>query len=147
MIRTLQAFDIKGKNVLIRADLNVPMSGETITNNFRIKSSLPTIKRCIEAGASVVLMSHLGRPKGKEEQSLSLIPVGEELAGLLEMPIKFSANCISTDAIDTSILKDLYHLNNGSVLLKIISAYFLSKIVFFFVLSKQSIDGKLYIIL
>ena len=103
MIRTLQAFDIKGKNVLIRADLNVPMSGETITNNFRIKASLPTIKTCIEAGASVVLMSHLGRPKGKEEQSLSLIPVGEELAGLLEMPIKFSANCISTDAIDTSI--------------------------------------------
>ena len=103
MIRTLQAFDIKGKNVLIRADLNVPMSGETITNNFRIKASLPTIKTCIEAGASVILMSHLGRPKGKEEQSLSLIPVGEELAGLLEMPIKFSANCISTDAIDTSI--------------------------------------------
>ena len=103
MIRTLQAFNLKGKNILIRTDFNVPMKGEVVTNNFRIKASLPTIKTCIEAGASVVLMSHLGRPKGRKDSSLSLIPVGEELAGLLEMPIKFSEDSVSTDAIDTSI--------------------------------------------
>ena len=103
MIRTLKAFDIRGKNVLIRTDFNVPMKGDEVANNFRIKAVLPTIMTCIDAGASVVLMSHMGRPKGKVDPSLSLMPVGEELAALLEMPIKFSENCISTDSIDTSI--------------------------------------------
>ena len=103
MIKTLKAFDIAGKNVLIRTDFNVPMKGDEVANNFRVKAVLPTIMTCIDAGASVVLMSHMGRPKGKIDPSLSLIPVGEELAALLEMPIKFSENCISTDSIDTSI--------------------------------------------
>ena len=103
MIKTLKAFDIAGKNVLIRTDFNVPMKGDKVANNFRVKAVLPTIMTCIDAGASVVLMSHMGRPKGKIDTSLSLMPVGEELAALLEMPIKFSENCISTDSIDTSI--------------------------------------------
>ena len=103
MIKTLRAFDLQGKNILIRADLNVPMKGSVVSNNFRIKASLPTIMTCIEAGAAVVIISHMGRPNGKVDESLSLVPVGEELAGLLEMPIKFSDNCISRDAIDTSI--------------------------------------------
>ena len=103
MIKTLKAFDIAGKNVLIRTDFNVPMKGDEVANNFRVKAVLPTIMTCIDAGASVVLMSHMGRPKGKIDSSLSLMPVGEELAALLEMPIKFSENCISTDSIDTSI--------------------------------------------
>ena len=103
MIKTLKAFDIAGKNVLIRTDFNVPMKGDKVSNNFRVKAVLPTIMTCIDAGASVVLMSHMGRPKGKIDPSLSLMPVGEELAALLEMPIKFSENCISTDSIDTSI--------------------------------------------
>ena len=103
MIKTLKAFNLKGKNILIRTDFNVPMEDGVVMNNFRIKASLPTIKTCIESGAAVVLMSHLGRPKGNDKDSLSLIPVGEELASLLEMPIKFSNNCVSMDAIDTSI--------------------------------------------
>ncbi len=103
MIRTLKAFDLKGKNILIRVDFNVPIKGERVTNNFRIKSALPTINTCLEAGAAVVLMSHLGRPKGEVDPELSLIPVGEELAGLMEMPIKFSDDCVSGDAIDTSL--------------------------------------------
>lgn len=103
MIRTLKAFDLKGKNILMRVDFNVPLKGERVTNNFRIKAALPTINTCLEAGAAVVLMSHLGRPKGEYNSELSMIPVGEELAGLLEMPIKFSEDCISDDAIDTSI--------------------------------------------
>ena len=98
MIRTLRAFNLRGKNILIRVDFNVPMDGEMVINNFRIKAALPTINTCLEGGAAVVLMSHLGRPEGKVDTTLSLIPVGEELAGLLEMPIKFSNDCISTDA-------------------------------------------------
>ena len=103
MIRTLRAFNLRGKNILIRVDFNVPMDGEMVINNFRIKAVLPTINTCLEGGAAVVLMSHLGRPEGKVDTTLSLIPVGEELAGLLEMPIKFSDDCVSTDAIDTSL--------------------------------------------
>ena len=103
MIRTLRAFDIRGKNILIRVDFNVPMDGERVTNNFRIKAVLPTINTCLEGGASVVLMSHLGRPEGKVNKELSLIPIGEELASLMEMPIKYSEDCVSTDAIDTSL--------------------------------------------
>ena len=103
MIRTLNAFDIKAKNILLRVDFNVPMNGEIVSNNFRIKSALPTIKSCIEGGASITIISHLGRPNGSVDKKYSLIPVGEELARLLEIPIKFSEDCISSDAVDTSI--------------------------------------------
>ena len=103
MIKTLKSFELRGKTILIRVDFNVPMDGSLVSNNFRIKTAIPTIMTCIEAGGAVVLMSHLGRPKGKFKEELSLIPVGEELAGLLEKPIKFSEDCVSTDAIDTSI--------------------------------------------
>ena len=103
MVKTLRAFDLRGKNILIRTDFNVPMDGERVSNNFRIKAALPTRMTCLDAGAAVVIMSHMGRPKGTIDNDLSLVPVGEELAGLLEMPIKFSDNCISTDSIDTSI--------------------------------------------
>ena len=103
MIRTLKAFDIKDKNILLRVDFNVPMDNNVVINNFRIKTALPTIKSCIEGGASITIMSHLGRPNGSFSEKFSLMPVGEELAKLLEMPIKFSEDCISSDSIDTSI--------------------------------------------
>ena len=103
MIRTIKAFDIKGKNILLRVDFNVPMNEGSVSNNFRIKTALPTIKSCIEGGASITIMSHLGRPNGSPSKKFSLMPIGEELAKLLEMPIKFSEDCISSDSIDTSI--------------------------------------------
>ena len=103
MLRTLKSFDIKGQTILIRLDLNVPIHDEVIQDDFRIKSCLPTINYCLEEGAAVVLMSHLGRPKGKYSKDFSLMPVGEHLASLLEIPIKFSSDCISQDAIDTSL--------------------------------------------
>ncbi len=102
MIRTLKSFDIKGKNILLRVDFNVPMNGTSVRNNFRIKTALPTINSCLEGGASITIMSHLGRPNGSHSKKFSLMPVGEELAKLLEMPIKFSEDCISSDSIDTS---------------------------------------------
>ena len=103
MLRTLKSFDIKGQTILIRLDLNVPIRDEVIQDDFRIRSCLPSINYCLKEGAAVVLMSHLGRPKGKYNEGFSLMPVGEHLASLLEIPIKFSSNCISQDAIDTSL--------------------------------------------
>jgi len=103
LLKTINNFDLKNKRVLIRVDFNVPLSNGQVTDDFRIRMVLPTINRCLESGASVVLMSHLGRPKGQVNPDLSLIPVGEKLAELLEMPIKFSDDCISEDARDVSL--------------------------------------------
>ena len=98
MIKTLKTFDLKNKTVLLRVDYNVPLDDEKVIDDFRIKQTLPTIQYCLKAGAKLVIMSHLGRPKGKPHQKLSLMPVGEALADLLEMPIKFSSDCISEDS-------------------------------------------------
>jgi len=103
MIKNLHTFDLKDKRILMRVDFNVPLNNGRITDDFRLRAALPTIQHCLEQGAAVVLMSHLGRPKGKIDDDMSLIPVGEHLADLLEMPIKFSDDCISEDALDTSL--------------------------------------------
>jgi 3-phosphoglycerate kinase len=103
MLKYLRQFDLKEKRILMRVDFNTPIKDGIVTDDFRIHSVLPTINYCLKNGASLVLMSHLGRPKGKVMPELSLIPVGETLAGLLEMPIKFSHDCISEDALDTSL--------------------------------------------
>lgn len=103
MLKTLNNFDLKGKRILIRVDFNVPLSDGIVTDDFRIRMALPTINRCLESGASVVLMSHLGRPNGQIVPELSLIPIGEKLAELIELPIKFSDDCISEDARDVSL--------------------------------------------
>ena len=62
MIKTLKSFDLKNKKILIRVDFNVPLDGERVIDNYRIKASLPTIKTCLDSGAAIILMSHLGRP-------------------------------------------------------------------------------------
>ena len=108
MLRKISTIDFKssnttsGKTVLIRVDYNVPVENEIVVDDYRILKSIPTIKYCLDQGAKVVLMSHMGRPSGKIDNNLSLIPAGEKLAELLEMPIKFSDDCISEDAIDVS---------------------------------------------
>ena len=108
MLRKISTIDFKssnttsGKTVLIRVDYNVPVENELVTDDYRILKSIPTIKYCLDQGAKVVLMSHMGRPKGKVNSNYSLIPAGEKLAELLELPIKFSEDCISEDAIDVS---------------------------------------------
>ncbi len=103
MLNTLNSFDLKGKRVLIRVDFNVPLKNGVVADDFRIRAALPTIQHCLNTGASVVLMSHLGRPKGKVIPELSLVPVGETLADLLEKSIKFSHDCVSEDARDVSL--------------------------------------------
>jgi len=103
MIRALHSFDVKQKRVLMRVDFNVPIENDRVVDSFRIRSAIPSIKDCLESGTSLVLMSHLGRPNGKIDEKYSLVPVGEALSDILEIPIKFSHDCISEDAIDVTI--------------------------------------------
>ena len=102
MLRKLKSFDLQSQRILIRVDFNVPIENDTVVDDYRIRKTIPTIKYCIDQGTKVVLMSHLGRPKGKIDSKFSLIPAGEKLAELLEMPVKFSHDCISDDAINVS---------------------------------------------
>ena len=103
MIRSLNSFDLKDKRVLIRVDYNVPIENGVVKDAYRIQRSIPTIKECLESGSSVVLMSHLGRPNGKINEEFSLISVGEVLSDFLEIPIKFSHDCINEDSINVTI--------------------------------------------
>jgi phosphoglycerate kinase len=94
--KTIRDLDLAGKRVLMRVDFNVPQDKSTgaITNNQRITAALPTIKYALEKGASVVLMSHLGRPDGQRIAKFSLKPVAAELEKLLGRPVKFLDNCV-----------------------------------------------------
>jgi phosphoglycerate kinase len=83
--------ELSGRTVLVRSDLNVPLDGDRITDDRRIRASLPTLKHLSDAGARVVLLSHLGRPKGKVDPALSLLPVAHRLSDLLEAPVQFSS--------------------------------------------------------
>ena len=103
MIRSLNSFDLKDKRVLIRVDYNVPVENGVVKDAYRIQCSIPTIKECLEAGASVVLMSHLGRPNGSTNDNYSMISVGEVLSDFLEIPIKFSHDCINEDSNNVTI--------------------------------------------
>jgi phosphoglycerate kinase len=94
--KSIRDLSLAGKRVLIRVDFNVPQDKVTgaITNNQRIVAALPTIKHALEQGASVVLMSHLGRPDGQKIAKFSLKPVADELAKLLGKPVKFLDDCV-----------------------------------------------------
>lgn len=98
--QTLKDLDLAGKRALMRVDFNVPQDKATlaITNNQRIVAALPTIRSALEQGASVVLMSHLGRPNGERVAKFSLQPVADELAKLLERPVQFVSDCVGAEA-------------------------------------------------
>lgn len=87
--KNLKDFDYSGKKVLVRCDFNVPIKNGEITNDKRIKESLPTIKHLIDQNAKVILMSHLGRPKGKPNKEFSLEPVAKRLEELLDKKVLF----------------------------------------------------------
>jgi phosphoglycerate kinase len=90
-IKTLDTVDVRGKRVLLRCDLNVPLKDGVITDDGRIKASLPTIKYLLAQGASVVITAHLGRPKGERKPELSLAPVAKRLSELLGEGVEFSS--------------------------------------------------------
>ena len=95
---SIKDLDLKGQRVFIRVDFNVPLKGGTIGDDTRIRSSLPTIQYALDQGATVVLASHLGRPKGKVNEEMSLRPVAERLAALLGRPVAFATDCIGDAA-------------------------------------------------
>ena len=103
--KTLKDVDLKGKRVIMRVDFNVPIKEGKISDDTRVTAALPSIRYVLEQGASLVLMSHLGRPKGKGyEAEFSLKPVADHLAKLLGKPVAFAADCQAADA-DVAALK------------------------------------------
>jgi phosphoglycerate kinase len=93
-IKTLDTVDVRGKRVLLRCDLNVPLKDGVITDDGRIKASLPTIKYLLAQDASVVITAHLGRPKGERKSELSLEPVAKRLSEQLGQSVEFSSEIV-----------------------------------------------------
>jgi phosphoglycerate kinase len=105
--KTVANVDVKGKKVLMRVDFNVPLDGSTITDDRRIVQALPTIKSVIDRGGRLILMSHLGRPKGGPEPKFSLKPCADHLGKLLGKPVKFTSDCIGAEVEQTvAAMKD-----------------------------------------
>ena len=101
-MKTIEQLSLKNQRVLIRVDFNVPLDDGVVDDNFRIQAALPTVRYCLNQGAAVVLMSHLGRPKGEVVPELTMLPVAEELETLLRHDIIFSPDCVSDEAVEAS---------------------------------------------
>jgi len=112
MSSSLTGLEIAGKRVFLRCDLNVPLKDGVITDDGRIRASLPTIKFLLDGGASVVIGAHLGRPKGEAKPELSLAPVALRLSQLLDTPVEF-VNMSSGDVVTAKAKA----LNSGQILL------------------------------
>lgn len=111
-IHTLQSFDVAGKRVFLRCDLNVPLKDGKITDDGRIRASLPTIKTLLAKGASLVIAAHLGRPKGEVKPELSLAPVAARLSELLGSPVIFAGDVTGSD-----VTSKAHGLKSGEILL------------------------------
>lgn len=110
---TVRDIDLKGKRVLVRVDFNVPLDGETITDDTRIRAAVPTLKYILDQNPkAVILMSHLGRPKGGPEPKYSLKPVAPALTALLGKEVHFAEDCVGAVA-DEAVAK----LPEGGILL------------------------------
>ncbi|HXH48183.1 MAG TPA: phosphoglycerate kinase [Terriglobia bacterium] len=110
---SIRDLDLKGKVVFMRVDFNVPLDDQgEITDDTRIRASLPSIQLAVDRGAKLVLASHLGRPKGKVNSKMSLQPAAERLATLLNKPVSFATDCVGAEAD-----KNVAELKEGGVLL------------------------------
>src|SRR5881227_2712421 len=96
--KTIRDIDVAGERALVRVDFNVPLDAEQhITDDTRIRASLPTIQYLLENGAAVILMSHLGRPKGEANKKYSLAPAAQRLSELLGRPVQMAPDCIGPE--------------------------------------------------
>jgi phosphoglycerate kinase len=110
--KTIRDIDVRGKRVLVRVDFNVPLDQGKVADDTRIRAALPTIQYLMEHGARVILMSHLGRPKGKVREELRLTPVAERLSELLDKPVAMAVDCVGEE-VETAVDR----LRPGHVLL------------------------------
>lgn len=95
---SVEKLDLQGKRVFLRADLNIPLASGEVADDTRLRAVLPTIQLCLKAGASVILASHLGRPRGKPDPRSSLAPVAKRLEELLGQPVPLAPDCIGEPA-------------------------------------------------
>jgi phosphoglycerate kinase len=109
---SIRDLDLTGKRVFVRVDFNVPLADGAVSDDTRIRETLPTLQWARKSGARLVLASHLGRPKGKPDPQYSLRPVAEKLAELVGAPVAFAADCVGADAEEKSRA-----LTNGGILL------------------------------
>jgi len=100
--RTIRDLDLQGKRVFMRVDFNVPLEadGLTITSDTRIRAALPTVKAVLDSGASLILASHLGRPKGRPNPTMSLKPVAARLSELLGRPVALASDCVGDEVTE-----------------------------------------------
>ncbi|HFC09365.1 MAG TPA: phosphoglycerate kinase [Chloroflexi bacterium] len=110
--KTVRDVEVAGKKVLVRVDFNVPLKEGQVADDTRIRAAIPTIEYLLQNGAAVVLMSHLGRPKGKRVPELSLRPVASHLSDLLGLPVAFAEDCVGAPAVSAKAV-----LQPGGVLL------------------------------
>jgi phosphoglycerate kinase len=104
---TINDLDLRGKRVFIRVDFNVPLKDGTVTDDTRIRETLPTLRLAIQKGGRLVLTSHLGRPKGGPDPKYSLAPVAKKLQELLERPVEFAKDCVGAETeAKSKALKD-----------------------------------------
>ena len=109
---SIRDLELRGKRVFVRVDFNVPMAGDKVEDDTRIRETLPTLRYAIDQGARLVLASHLGRPRGKVDPKYTLAPVAGRLRELLGKPVVFAADCVGADAESKSKA-----LRDGEVLL------------------------------
>jgi len=95
--KSVREIDVRGKRVLVRVDYNVPLEGGRVVDDTRVRASLPTLRHLLDSGAAVVLMSHLGRPKGKVDPQLSLAPVARHLEQVIGRPVAFIGECVGPE--------------------------------------------------
>lgn len=111
--KTIKDISLTGKRVLVRVDYNVPMNDKgEITDSTRMEASLPTLQYLLDQGAAVILMAHLGRPKGKVNPKYSLKPVAEALSRLIHRPVQFCPDCVGKEAKEAA-----ENLGNGEILM------------------------------
>jgi len=111
-VRTLESIPVAGQRVLVRVDFNVPMSGDTVADDTRLRAALPTIIRLRSAGAKVILLAHFDRPKGQRVASMSLRVVVDSLSRLLGAPVAFAEDCVGPCAVAA-----IGNMKDGDVLL------------------------------
>lgn len=113
MLRTIDSLgDLKGKRVLVRSDFNVPLKDGEITDDGRIRAALPTLTQLVDAGAKVIIMAHLGRPKGQVNPDYSLAPVAKRLGELIDAKVS-----LAEDTVGESAREGVSKLNEGEILL------------------------------